>query len=575
MPHPIKLPLRAAALVAAVLSLPAFAAGLGELSLRSHLGQPFRAEIDLVALDPAEREQLHARLATVEAHQRANVEFAPALQSLRVTLGQRAGGQPFVRIVSHAPINEPFLRFLVELGTQSGRITREYTVLLDPPNPVRADVAVELPGADVAGTALPRPARAERKPSAPATRTAESASTQPLYVVQPGDSLSRIALEQQHDGVNLHRMMIALHRANPAAFIEGNIDRLIAGRALRIPSADEVNAIAQGEGASNPHELQQAASRSGAGAQATLTAPSPVPSVDAARAAPDTDIRSSRLERLEPPPKPAAARDRLSLAPPPGRPDPGAEAADRLVQRQRARVFELENRMDELLSTLKQANERIAQLNRELDTVASRRVAAVEAPAQPSARTPESAPPRSNAPASTAVESTASGPSVVDRARELVPPALVVPPGKADAALQTFAEQARGRFVPIVASLVVLLGLLLVLVRWWLRSRVTAADDQAVYSSAAIEAMLESQKQEDHWQPLAPDAAEAMVTAEVDLNIGDVPAVVAAPAAAAVDHAEAPVAPPQDDGLSALGNWSARLMRARRGAATGRGRTSR
>lgn len=558
-------------LASVCLSLPVSAAGLGELSLRSHLGQPFRAEIDILASEPVERGQLQARIASVEAHQAAGVEFVPALQSLRVLVVRRPDGGSIVRISSTAPVNEPFLRFLLELGTPGGMLTREYTALLDPPIPVRSNVAVELPLADAPGAALPHASRSDRKPvRAATTKGTEPASSQPLYVVQPGDSLSRIALEQQHDGVNLQRMMIALHRANQGAFIDGNIDRLIAGRALRIPSADEVHSLVQGDGESAPRALQQAPASSRASERAVLAVPPRVPSVDDAHAAPDTDIRSSRLERLEPPPKSAATRDRLSLAPPPGRADPAAEAAERLVQRQRARVFELENRMDELLSTLKQANERIVQLNRELDTAASRRVAAVEAPTQLPIRERETAAPRLSAPASTTAESTASGPSALDRARELVPPALVMPSGSADTAFKTFAEQARRRLVPIVASLVVLLGLLLVLVRWWLRSSVVAADGDAVYSSATIDAMLESQKQEEHWQPLAPDAAEAMVTAEVDLNIGEDPAVVPAPAAA--DPIDRSHPGPQDDGLSALGNWSARLMRARRGAASGRRR---
>ena len=37
-------------------------------------------------------------------------------------------------------------------------------------------------------------------------------------------------------------MILALYRANPEAFLDGNINQLIVGRVLSIPSADKVMA---------------------------------------------------------------------------------------------------------------------------------------------------------------------------------------------------------------------------------------------------------------------------------------------------------------------------------------------
>lgn len=585
----------AAAVSAAGVALPAFAAGLGEIVLRSHLGQALRAEIDLVAVDPAEREQLQVRIASFEAHQRANVEFAPTLQSLRVSLARRANGGAFVRITSGSPINEPFLHFLVELGTQNGLISRAYTVLLDPPGAIPNSAPIELPNGAINREREPMP-RVERR----STSSSTDASAVPgHYVVQPGDSLSKIALDQQHDGVNLQQMMAALFRANEGAFIEGNIDRLVAGRTLRIPTAEEVRAGTHADSATSRSQGADAAGRRAAPdlTRSALVPPQRLPAADDSHAAPDTEIRSSRLERLEPPTRPSRVpRDRLTLAPPPSAPDPAAEAAERLVQRSRARVFELENRMDELLSTLKTANEKIAQLNREMDTIAARRgTAMAQTPRADSPATPEAvaastaqaaAPPTPSkplAPSLPAVPPAGSSVGSVDRALEVVPPGLVLmspTPADVDPALLSFADRARGRLVPIVGSLVVLLGLLLLVLRWWLRSRVEAADDGAVYSGAAVEEMLAIQKEEDHWQPLAPDSAEAMVTMEVDLNIGES----AGPARTVDSNASRPdqgvshdPAPDDNDGasrLSPLGNWSARLLSARRGAASTRPRRS-
>ncbi len=272
------------------------------------------------------------------------------------------------------------------------------------------------------------------------------------------------------------------------------------------------------------------------------------------------------------------------------------------MQRQRARVFELENRMDELLNTLKQANERIGQLNRELDTMAARRSAT--AGAETSSRPVDSKPAPGTPAASRTAEAAAQSADATDRgaknggrsearppdhppvhgASTVVPPALVLPGAaatEADPALRTFADRARGRLVPIVGSLVVLLGVLLLALRWWLRARVAAADEGPVYSGAAVEEMLAEPKEEDHWQPLSPDSADAMVTTEVDLNIGELagkPGANDQPAESALDDAiESALHDEREETarVSPLANWSARLLTARRGAASSRQRGSR
>lgn len=63
-----------------------------------------------------------------------------------------------------------------------------------------------------------------------------SASTAPGYrTVQPGDTLSAIAVQLDLDGVTQEQAMMALYAANPNAFA-GNINRLMAGKTLVIPA---------------------------------------------------------------------------------------------------------------------------------------------------------------------------------------------------------------------------------------------------------------------------------------------------------------------------------------------------
>jgi pilus assembly protein FimV len=106
---------------------------LGKLSVLSALGQPLKAEIEIVSLQRGEGDSLAARLAPGDAFRQANIELNPALLSVKFAVERRSGGQYVMKLTSGQPINEPFLDLLVELNWANGRLVREYTFLLDPP----------------------------------------------------------------------------------------------------------------------------------------------------------------------------------------------------------------------------------------------------------------------------------------------------------------------------------------------------------------------------------------------------------------------------------------------------------
>ena len=105
-------------------SLVADAAGLGKLTVNSALGQPLNAEIDLVSLQPGEAESMTARVAPPEAFRDARIEYTGSLRLLRFSVEKRPNGQPYLKVTSAAPINEPFVDVLIEISWPSGRIQR-------------------------------------------------------------------------------------------------------------------------------------------------------------------------------------------------------------------------------------------------------------------------------------------------------------------------------------------------------------------------------------------------------------------------------------------------------------------
>ena len=241
--------LTAAVASALVLTSAAHAAGLGKLTVLSALGQPLRAEIELTAVSGDEAAGLTAKLASPEAFKAANIDFNPALLSLRFNVEQR-GGRQFIRVNSTQPLNEPFVDMLLELSWNNGRLVREYTFLLDPAElraTQSAQVApsetararAEAPAAGTSATAPAAEPRSRRPARADAAATGTDSSR---YRVRQGDSLGRIAAQLKPVDVSLDMMLVALYRANPDAFIGNNMNRLKSGRILNVPSVDAVRA---------------------------------------------------------------------------------------------------------------------------------------------------------------------------------------------------------------------------------------------------------------------------------------------------------------------------------------------
>lgn len=77
-------------------------------------------------------------------------------------------------------------------------------------------------------------------PGAGHAQTPESPAT---YEVRKGDSLFKIARHLLPPKANVWQMVLALYRANPDAFVGGNINQLSVGRVLKIPSPETVAAV--------------------------------------------------------------------------------------------------------------------------------------------------------------------------------------------------------------------------------------------------------------------------------------------------------------------------------------------
>lgn len=226
------------------------AAGLGKLIINSALGQPLSAEIDVVANNREEIPSLKATIATREAFTQAGINYEPHFSTIKVSIESRSNGDPYVKLTSPQAINDPFLNLLMELNWASGRILREYAILLDPAEGNTQDIAAPsvnpiAPVAVASGNSGENSSRSQNRQDKKSTRQANrsSQSTETYGPVIRGDTLSSIARQILPAGVDLNQMLVALYRANRDAFIANNMNLLRVGAVLKIPEKNEVAAI--------------------------------------------------------------------------------------------------------------------------------------------------------------------------------------------------------------------------------------------------------------------------------------------------------------------------------------------
>ncbi len=255
-----------------------WALGLGDIRLNSALNEPLRAEIDLLSATPDELANLKINLASAETFERYGIDRP--LYLTRIVF--RVQGN-VIRVTSTEPMTEPFVTVLVEAVWSSGRLLREYTVLLDPPTfappPTRSSTeSVAAPRqttqsdrGQIERPSSARPAPSSSRPAAQQGSPDFTTTSGDDYQVQRGDTLWRIAERVRPDNrLSMNQTMLAIYQANPDAFA-GNINLLRANARLRVPSADEIFSITRGNALNEIRRQNQAWGSNSPAAQPATT----------------------------------------------------------------------------------------------------------------------------------------------------------------------------------------------------------------------------------------------------------------------------------------------------------------
>ncbi len=230
-----------------------FAVGLGEIKQASGLNQPLSAEIPLLSAGDLAEYEVLASLASNQEFEKVGVERIFFLNSIKFETIRDENDQIAIKVTTRTPVKEPFLNFIVELNWPNGRILREYTLLLDPPvfeentaSTIEQSSSTSPPKQTTRQNQANAESRTPRSSyTAPESRSASFTGSS-YGPVSSTDTLWSIASKvRPSNSVSIHQTLVAIYRANPDAFANGNINNLLKGKVLDIPDESSIQNVPQ------------------------------------------------------------------------------------------------------------------------------------------------------------------------------------------------------------------------------------------------------------------------------------------------------------------------------------------
>ncbi|HEY1150222.1 MAG TPA: hypothetical protein VGF27_16695 [Pseudoduganella sp.] len=160
-------------------ALSASGAELGDVSVRSHIGQQLSADIELVDLSSADLADLQVRLASPDVFAGARVTMNPALGSLNMSVF-RDGSRRVLHLTTLQPVNAELVHIFFELSSGGRQIVRTASLWLTRETvPARTAVATAPAASAAPAVAAAVPARTAIAPAGAASMSPAAAAAVP------------------------------------------------------------------------------------------------------------------------------------------------------------------------------------------------------------------------------------------------------------------------------------------------------------------------------------------------------------------------------------------------------------
>jgi FimV-like protein len=255
--------------------------------LYSRQGEQLKLSFHITEISAEEEQGLKVNLASAKVYQSTQIAKVEGLDNLKFDISKQADGNYKVMMTGSSVISQPHADMIIDLEWSSGRRYINLGVDFEeaatataakpsdkPPaqdtapvqqgqkseflEPEKATPALEKTGTDPQTTepieekpAVSAPAEASAKqtdkPAAYSTEPDASTSTpaapqRNAIEVQKGESASKLLMAHPAQGVSLDQLLLAMLHMNPNAFVNDNVNRLVAGALVTLPTADDAGA---------------------------------------------------------------------------------------------------------------------------------------------------------------------------------------------------------------------------------------------------------------------------------------------------------------------------------------------
>ena len=233
-------------------SFNAQALSLGRMQVQSYLGESLRAELELRDVSEADAKSFKAEVSPAATFKALGLEYQSAYTELAFNLQLLPEGRALLKISGSRPVAVNFIELVFDFSWASGRTTRDFTLLIMPPA-TPGPVAPVAPAVQEAPAPAAAPSAAAQMPAAvpaPSTPVPPVQAPKPVaakggarLTVKAGDTASELAVQAKSVNVSLDQMLLAMLRSNPDAFVANNVNRLLAGAELSVPTPDQAQAL--------------------------------------------------------------------------------------------------------------------------------------------------------------------------------------------------------------------------------------------------------------------------------------------------------------------------------------------
>lgn len=185
--------------------------GMGDLLVESHLDQAFRAQLPLKDIGELNIDEIRVKLGSAEDFEQAALDFSDFLSNLTFSIIKNAKQEVRIQIKSDHPVVDPYIAFVLEVSWSTGRLLKEFSVLIDPIESKPGPLPGPVPGSVLEPEPVSEPVSLEKSKVLPtsmplATKLAPTRS--PIVVRVPKKPLELLSPTAQPENMTQRLVMI-------------------------------------------------------------------------------------------------------------------------------------------------------------------------------------------------------------------------------------------------------------------------------------------------------------------------------------------------------------------------------